>query len=98
LFLDLPVRASGAQFLVVTYHNDLGLPVLATFEIKSRVYCSHVMSPIRPQPASETRPMSSLRAVLAGRSKVTIRFVAAPDTRISPVYDIRITHALGSKP
>ena len=30
---EVPVEASGAQFLVVTYHNDLGLPVLANFEI-----------------------------------------------------------------
>src|SRR5206468_4942585 len=32
---ELPVEVSGAQAIVVTYHNDLGLPVLANFEIQA---------------------------------------------------------------
>jgi hypothetical protein len=32
-------------------------------------------------------------ALIEGKSKVTVRFQAAPDSRIAPVYELRITRA-----
>jgi len=91
---ELPVEASGAQFLVVTYHNDLGLPVLANFEIQLD---GALLAHYEPD-ASATGFWDATYALpparLAGKSRVTVRFVAAPESRIAPVYGLRITRAL----
>ena len=93
---EVPVEARGPQALVLTYHNDLGLPVLAKFEIQvdgtSLAHYEPNLSATGFWDATYTLPP----AALAGKSKVTIRFVASPDSRIAPVYGIRITRALGS--
>lgn len=93
---ELPIEASGAQALVVTYHNDLGLPVFASFEIQVD---GTVLARYEPNDSATgfwdaTYPLPP--TVLAGKRKVTIRFAAAPDSRIAPVYGIRITRAPGS--
>ena len=93
---DLPVEASGAQFLVVTYHNDLGLPVLADFDIQVDGALLARYEPNQSATGFWDATYALPRAALAARSKVTMRFVAAPDSRIAPVYGIRITRAPGS--
>ena len=93
---DLPVEASVAQVLVVTYHNDLGLPVLADFDIQVDGALLARYEPNQSATGFWDATYVLPRAALAARSKVTIRFVAAPDSRIAPVYGIRITRAPGS--
>jgi uncharacterized protein len=87
---DIPVEASTAQSLVVTYHNDLGLPLLAGFTIQANGTMIGRYTPNRSATgfwdASYPIPDSSI----AGRSTVTIRFLADPENRIAPVYGIRI--------
>ena len=93
---DLPVEASGAQLLVVTYHNDLGLPVLANFDVELDGTLLAQYEPNQSATGFWDATYALPSAALAGKSKVTIRFVAAPDSRIAPVYGIRITRARGS--
>lgn len=93
---DLPVDGNGAQFLVVTYHNDLGLPVLANFEIQVD---GSMLAHYEPDQAATDfwdATYALPPAALAGKRKVTVRFVAASDSHIAPVYGIRITRALKS--
>jgi hypothetical protein len=93
---ELPVEASGAQSLVVTYHNDLGLPVLANFEIQVD---GALLAHYEPNASATgfwdaTYPLPA--AALAGKSRVIVRFVAGADGRIAPVYGIRITRGPAS--
>ena len=90
---ELPVETSGAQSIVVTYHNDLGLPVLATFEIQADGTPIGEYAPNRSATGfwDATYPLPT--SVISGKSKVTVRFVAGADSRIVPVYGIRIIRA-----
>lgn len=90
------VEASGPQFLLVTCHNDLGLPVLANFEIQVDGTLLARYEPNLSATGFWDATYALPTATLAGKSKVSIRFVAAPDSRVAPVYGIRITRALGS--
>jgi uncharacterized protein len=93
---DMPVEANGAQSLMVTYHNDLGLPVLANFDIQIDGTRLAKYAPNRAATgfwdATYALPPSSV----AGKNKITVRFAAAPDGRIAPVYGIRIVRAFAS--
>src|SRR5437868_1640996 len=90
---DLPVEASGEQALVVTYRNDLGLPVLANFAIQVDG------TPIARYTANRsatgfwdaTYPLPV--SALAGKREITVRFVAGAESRIVTVYGIRIIRA-----
>jgi DUF1680 family protein len=87
---DLPVATSGEQALVVTYFNDLGLPVLANFDITVDGTPIAKYAPNHAANAfwSETYVLPA--AVTAGKSKITVKFQAAPDSRIAPIYGVRV--------
>jgi hypothetical protein len=87
---DLAVAATGAQALVVTYNNDLGLPVLADFDIQVAGTPVARYAPNRSATAfwDVTYPIPA--SVLAGKNKITVRFSAGTGGRIAPVYGIRI--------
>jgi len=93
---DLPVEANVAESLVVTYHNDLGLPVLANFDVQVDGALLARYAPNR----SATEFWEAIYALppstLAGKSKITVRFAAATGSRIAPVYGIRIVRAFAS--
>jgi len=90
---ELPVEASGAQSIVVTYHNDLGLPVLSQFEIQADETPIGEYEPNRLATGfwDATYPLPP--KVIAGKNKITVRFVAGENNRIVPVYGIRIIRA-----
>jgi DUF1680 family protein len=90
---ELPVEASVAQELIVTYRNDLGLPVLANFQIEVDGTPVGQYAPNRSATSfwDATYPLPV--SLLAGKSKVTVRFVAEADGRIVPVYGLRIVRA-----
>ena len=80
----------------MTYHNDLGLPVLANFEIQVD---GKILARYEPNQAATGFWDATYvlpPATLAGKSKVTVRFFALSGSRIAPVYGIRITRALKS--
>lgn len=90
---DLPVEEIGAQSLVVTYHNDLGLPVLANFEIQIDSTPLARYAPNRSATGfwDATYPLPA--SMLAGKHTITIRFAAGAESRIAPVYGVRIVRA-----
>jgi DUF1680 family protein len=90
---DLPVEASGEQALIVTYHNDLGLPVLANFEIQvdGTPIARYTADGAATGFWDATYPLPW--SVLAGKREITLRFLAGAESRIVTVYGIRIIRA-----
>ncbi len=90
---DLPVDATADAAVVVTYFNDLGLPVVTDFRILvdgtpiARYTPNHdatdFWDAVYPVPSS----------LLNGKSKVTVRFESAANERIAPVYTVRVVRA-----
>jgi hypothetical protein len=93
---DLPVEENSPQSLIVTFHNDLGLPVLAKFEIQIDGIRLASYAPNRAATGFWDATYAVPPSSVAGKNKITIRFAAAPDSRIAPVYGIRITRAFAS--
>src|SRR5262249_47190687 len=91
--LDLPIEAGAGSSLVVTYHNDLGLPVLANFSIQVDGSPLARYAPNRSATDfwDETYPLAA--SVVNGKNTVTVRFQADTDGRIAPVYGIRTVRA-----
>jgi hypothetical protein len=90
---ELPVEASGAQSAVVTFYNDLGLPVLTSFQIQVDGTAIGEYAPNRSATSFWDATYPLPESVLAGKSKITVRFVTGTDSRIAPVYGIRIIRA-----
>jgi DUF1680 family protein len=92
---DLPVDGTTSNALIVTYYNDLALPVLSNYEILidgtrvAKYSPNHTAggfwNATYPLPASMT----------SGKRKVTVRLQATGADRIPPVYGIRIVRASG---
>jgi hypothetical protein len=91
---DLPVDAAAETAVVVTYLNDLGLPpAMGDFEILvdgTRVG--------RFEPNAGARGFFDVAyavpaSVVRGKQKVTVRFQAAPNGRIAPVFGVRTVRA-----
>lgn len=87
---DLPVDATGTQTLMLTYHNDLGLPVLASFEIQVDGTTVDHYAPNRSATSFWDAAYPIPASLTSGKSKVTVRLVAGSGSRIVPVYGIRI--------
>lgn len=87
---EMPVAANVAQFLVVTYHNDLGLPVLANFTIEADGAPLARYVPNRSATAFWDAVYPLPAAMVAGRQAITVRFVAGSESRIVPIYGVRI--------
>ncbi|HEY2378681.1 MAG TPA: glycoside hydrolase family 127 protein [Gemmatimonadaceae bacterium] len=90
---DVPVESGAEQSLVVTYHNDLGLPVLANFDIEvdGSTLTHYAANRAATSFWSETYVVPP--ALVEGKSKVTVRFQAAADGRVAPVYGLRVIRA-----
>jgi hypothetical protein len=88
---DVPIESGAEQSLVITYHNDLGLPVLANFDVQADGSLLGHYVPNRTATGFWSETYVLPPAVVAGKSKVTVRFQAAPDSRIVPVYELRVT-------
>jgi hypothetical protein len=91
---DLPVDPNADAALVVTYLNELGLPPASgNFQI---LVDGTVIAPFAPN-STATGFFDAQYAVPAtlvhGKSKVTVRFQAAPGGRIAPVFGVRTIRA-----
>ena len=93
---DVPVEVNSAQSLIVTYHNDLGLPLLANFDIQvdGSVVARYLANRSATGFWDATYALSP--STLAGKSTITVRFAATAGSRIAPVYGIRIIRAFAS--
>jgi hypothetical protein len=87
---DLPVETSGSQSLIVTYRNDLGLPVLADFAIEVDGTPLARYTPNRSATGFWDAIYVLPSSAIAGKNKVAVRFVAGAESRIAPVYGIRV--------
>ena len=94
---DLPVDGSGEIAVVATFFNDLGLPPAnGNFEIlvdgtsigrfEPNATATGFYDARYPVPAD----------LVQGKSKVTVRFQAAPNGRIAPVFGVRTIRARGA--
>ena len=91
---DLPVDASGQNQLVVTYFNEQGLPpALGNFEVKIDGTSIGKYVPDQAAVGFYDRNMTIPQALTTGRGKVTVKFEAAPGSRIVPVFGVRTIHA-----
>lgn len=88
---DLPIDTNAAQSLIVTYHNDLGLPVMASFDVQVDGTALAHYAPNREATGFWNAIYPLPRSLTTGKSKITVRFVAGADSRIVPVFGIRIT-------
>jgi hypothetical protein len=87
---DLPIEPARPQSLIVTYHNDLGLPLLARFQIQIDGTTIAQFAPNRTATGFWDAEYPIPAALVTGKTKVTVRFIPNADGRIAPVYGIRI--------
>ena len=90
---DIPMEPGAEQSLVITYHNDLGLPLLTSFDIQVDGSTLGHYLPNRTATGFWSETYALPPALVAGKSKVTVRFEAAPDSRVAPVYELRVIRA-----
>jgi uncharacterized protein len=87
---DLPVDANHPMALVVSYFNELGLPPTSgNFQIVvDGTPVAHFES--NPSATGFYLAQYSLAPILlVGKNKITVRFEAAPNGRIAPVFGVR---------
>lgn len=88
---DLPVDPAADVALVVTYLNELGLgPTLGTFDIFVDGTSIASFAPNRTASGFYDERYGVPSALTRGKSKVTVRFQAAPNGRIAPVFGVRM--------
>jgi hypothetical protein len=91
---DMPVESPVETAIIVTYFNELGLPpTTGSFDI---VVDGTTIAHFEPN-ARATGFFDAKYAVPSsltrGKSKVTVRFQAAPNGRIAPVFAVRSVRA-----
>jgi len=94
---DMPVDGSGEVAVIATYFNDLGLPPAGgNFDV---LVDGRSVAHFEPN-ASAVGFYDARYAVPAdlalGKSKITVRFQAAPNGRIAPVFGVRTIRATGT--
>jgi uncharacterized protein len=91
---DLPVDGAADTAVVVTYLNSLGLPPASgDFEI---LVDGTRIARFEPNPTARgffdvVYPVPA--SVARGKSKVTVRFQAAANGRVAPVFGVRTVRA-----
>jgi DUF1680 family protein len=90
---DLPVDGSTANALIVTYYNDLALPVLSNYEILIDGTRVAKYSPNHTAGGFWNATYAVPASLTSGKSKVTVRLQATGNDRIPPVYGIRMVRA-----
>ena len=93
----MPVDGSGETAIVATYFNDFGLPPAAgNFDVlvdgTSIAHFEPNAAAVGFYDARYTVPAELAR----GKAKVTVRFQAAPNGRIAPVFGVRTIRATGT--
>ena len=84
---DLPAESERSLALIVTYYNDLGLPVFADFDIS-----------VNGKPVAHYAPKRAANGFWDARYElgaiadktVSVRFQAAQGGRIAPVFGVRL--------
>jgi hypothetical protein len=91
---DLPVDANAEMAVIVTHLNDLGLrPASGNFEVLVDGTTVGRFE-ARPDAVGFWDAQYALpAAVTRGKSKVTVKFQAAPNGRIAPVFGVRTVRA-----
>jgi hypothetical protein len=90
---DLPVDGDTELALVLTHLNDLALPVLATFDVLVDGTVVGRYSPNRTATAFWDAWYGVPAALVRGKRRITVRFEAAPDSRVVPIYAVRLARA-----
>jgi len=95
---ELPVQ-SGEPTLVVTYYNDLGLPVMADFDILVNGTPIGDYSPNRAATAFWDDVYDIPAKLIDGKNTITVTFRARDKGYIAPVYGIRVvrSHMAGAE-
>jgi DUF1680 family protein len=87
---DLPVDASGQMQLVVTYFNEVGLPpARGDFQILVEGTPIAAFTPNETASGFFDTHYAIPSNLTVGKSKVTVKFQAAPAGRFAPVYAVR---------
>jgi hypothetical protein len=94
---ELPIESNVPQSLVLTYHNDLGLPVLADFTIAVDGTSIGRYAANRSATGFWDASYPIPASTIAGKSKVTVRFIGGAESRVVPVYGIRVIRAGDSR-
>lgn len=90
---DLPIEANRDNALVVTYYNDLGLPVMTSFEIAVDGTSIGTYVPNHTANGYWNDTYRIPAALLQGKTTVTVRFQSGADGRIAPIYGVRMIRA-----
>jgi hypothetical protein len=90
---DVPVESNADMALVITHLNDLGLPVVGNFDVLVDGTRVGHYAPNRAAPAFWDAWYEIPRTLLSGKRTITVRFQAAPDARVVPIYGVRVVHA-----
>ena len=92
---DLPVEPADLA-LVVTYYNEPGLgPATGNFEVLVDGTSIARFAPNRTATGFYDAQYAVPAALTRGKSKVTVRFQAAPAGRIAPVFGVRMIRTSG---
>jgi DUF1680 family protein len=93
---DMPVDATKPMALVVTYFNELGLPPAnGNFAILVDDTEIARFSPDAAATGFYFTEYPIPANLVAGKTRVTVRFQAAPNGRITPVFGVRTIRASG---
>jgi len=91
---DMPVDGTADNTLIVTYFNELGLPpTLGKFDILVDGTSIARFEPNRTASGFFDTQYAIPASLVAGKSKVTVRFEAAASGRIVPVFGLRMIRA-----
>jgi hypothetical protein len=90
---DLPVDGSTQNDLIVTYYNDLALPVLSNYEILIDGARVGKYAPNHTAGGFWNATYTIPTAMTNGKSKVNVKLQATGSDRIPPVYGIRVVRA-----
>jgi DUF1680 family protein len=91
---DLPVDNTSAMALIVTYFNEPGLPpTLADFDVRIDGTSIGKFEPNRSASGFFDTQYAIPATLVAGKSKVTVRFDAGTTGRIAPVFEVRMIRA-----
>jgi hypothetical protein len=93
---DVPVDGSGEIAVIATYFNDLGLPpATGNFDVLVDGTSIAHFEPNAPAVGFYDARYAVPADLVRGKSKVTVRFQAAPNGRIAPVFGVRTIRATG---
>jgi len=87
---DLPAESERSLALIVTYYNDLGLPVFADFDISVN---GKSVAHYAPNRAANAFWDARYELGAVADKTVSVRFNAAQGGRIAPVFGVRLVRA-----